>query len=122
MRKICAQRANEIAIQFEDREFVAKFNMESVMYMQEELQKVGMDNISFQHFAAIALYSGIKVNVKEFTMDEAVAMVMNMRPSDISAVVDEYSQSVNGLDVAQNEEQLKKAVAQMLVKVNGTSM
>ena len=76
MKKICVQPANEIEILFNDRAYTATFNMEAVMYMQEELGKSGLENISYQHFAAITLYSGIKVNHKDFEMEEAVALVM----------------------------------------------
>lgn len=113
MKKICVQPANEIEIQFSDRVYIATFNMEAVMYMQEELQESGLDKISYQHFAAIILYSGIKVNHKEFDMQEAVALAMTMRPSDVSEIVNEYTKSVNGISVAENEQQLKKAIAQM---------
>lgn len=113
MRKICVQPANEVEIQFSDRVYTATFNMEAVMYMQEELQETGLDKISYQHFAAIILYSGIKVNHKEFNMREAVALAMSMRPSDVSEIVNEYTQSINGISVDENEQQLKKVIAQM---------
>lgn len=119
MKKICVQPANEIEICFLDKTYTATFNMESVMYFQEELRKTGVEKISYQHFAAIALYAGIKVNHKNFSIEEAAAVIMNIRPSDVNAIVDEYSKSINGVSVSDNEEQLKKAIAQMLGKTDG---
>lgn len=117
MKKICVKPANEIEILFNDRAYTATFNMEAVMYMQEELGKSRLENISYQHFAAITLYSGIKVNHKDFEMEEAVALVMTMRPADVNEIVDEYTHSVKGVSVTENEEQLKKVIAQIFGNV-----
>ena len=121
MKKICVQKANEIEIEFNDKSYVATFNMESVMYMQMELQKTGIEKIPYQRFAAVALYSGIKVNHEEFSMDEAVALIMTMRPADVNKIVEEYTYSINGISPAENEEALKKALAQIMGTLDGIS-
>ena len=41
-------------------------------------------------------------------------MVLTMRPSDMGEVIESYVQSVNGVSVSDNEESLKKALAQIL--------
>ena len=118
MKKICVKEANEVEIQFRDKTFVATFNMRAVMFMQEELNKIGLERISFVHFAAIVLYAGIRANNEDYTMDEAKALAMTISPADLNSIVEEYVQSVNGVSVAENEEQLKKVIAQMLGKGN----
>lgn len=115
MRKtICIEDANEIEICFNDKKYLATFNMVSVKYMQEELKKCGVTNLPYEHFAALALYSGIKVNHPDFTVEEAIALAITMRPADMSVIINEYTQSINGVSVQENEEQLKKVIAQIL--------
>ena len=113
-RTICVEEANEVEIVFNDKTYLATFNMISVKYMQCELKNSGLEALPYEHFAALALYSGIKVNHPEFTMEEANALILTMRPADVNEIVNEYTKSVNGVDIQENEEQLKKAIAQML--------
>ena len=113
-KKICVQEANEIEISFKDRTYVAAFNMRAVGYMQEALQECGIENLSYEHFAALTLYSGLKVNHPDITQDEANAITLSIRPSDMGEIVESYVQSVNGTSTKENEELLKKAIAQML--------
>ena len=118
-RIICAQEANEVEIQFRDKSYVATFNMKSVRYLQEELDHAKGETISYEHFAAMALYSGIKVNHPDIAREEANALILTMRPADVNDIVDEYTQSVNGGSVKQNQEELKKVIAQILGKTGG---
>ena len=118
MKKICVKEANQVEIQFLDRTFLATFNMKAVMFMQEELNKIGLKQISFVQFAAVVLYAGIKANDDDYTMEEANALALTISPADLNSIVEEYVESVNGVSLAENEEQLKKVVAQILGKVN----
>lgn len=113
-RTICVEEANEVEIVFKDRTYLATFNMVSVKYMQEEIQKCGLKNLPYEHFAALALYSGIKVNHPDFTVEEANALALTMRPSDMALIINEYTHSINGASVQENEEELKKVIAQIL--------
>ena len=123
MRKnICVQEANEIEIVFNDKVYIATFNMQSVKYLQEALDDISMKKIPYEHFAALALYSGIKVNHEEFTQEEANALILTMRPYDVNVIINEYTKSVNGVSVEENEELLKKTLAQILAKKDGISM
>lgn len=113
-KTICVQEATEIDISFNDRIYTATFNMKSVLYMQEEIAKTGLRNLPYEHFVSLALYSGIKVNHSDFTMEEANALVMSMRPSDVNSIIEEYVKSVEGIGLTQKEEETKKMLAQIL--------
>ena len=113
-KKICVQEADEIEIQFKDRSYLATFNMRSIGYLQQAIQGTKLEEISYEHFAAIVLFSGIKVNHPDITEEEANAMALTMRPSDMGEIIESYVRSVNGVSVAENEEKLKKAIAQMI--------
>lgn len=118
-RTICVQEANEIEIKFQDKSYIATFNMASVRYLQEAIDSIKDSRISYEHFAAIALYSGIKANDPGFTMEEANGMILTMRPADVNGIMEEYADSVNGVSVQENKEELKKALAQILGKISG---
>lgn len=113
-KKICVREADEIELQLSDRTYVATFNMRAVGYMQEALQESGAEEISYEHFAALTLYSGLKVNHPDITPEEANAMILTMVPSDVEEVVESYTHSIYGISVEENEEKLKKAIAQMI--------
>lgn len=113
-KKICVQEADEVEIRFRDKTYVATFNMRAVGYMQEALQGLDVKNLSYEHFAGLTLYAGLKVNHPDITQEEANAMLLTMRPSDMGEVIESYVQSVNGVSVSDNEESLKKALAQIL--------
>lgn len=113
-KKICVREADEIELQLSDRTYVATFNMRAVGYMQETLQESGAEEISYEHFAALTLYSGLKVNHPDITPEEANAMILTMVPADVEEVVESYTHSIYGISVEENEEKLKKAIAQMI--------
>lgn len=113
-KKICVREADEIELKFYDRTYVATFNMRAVGYMQEALRETGVEKISYEHFAALTLYSGLKVNHPDITLEEAKAMILTMVPSDVEEVVESYTHSIYGISVEENEEKLKKAIAQMI--------
>lgn len=113
-RTICVQEANEIDIVFQDRTYTATFNMRSVLYLQEELSKLGVEKLPYEHFAALALYAGIKVNHPSYTLEEANALALTMRPYDLQEIMGEYSKSANGIDLQAQDERTKKMIAQIL--------
>nr|DAO16734.1 MAG TPA: tail assembly chaperone protein [Caudoviricetes sp.] len=118
-KKICVQEADEVEIRFKDKIYLATFNMKAVGYMQEALQALKIENLSYEHFAGLTLYAGLRVNHPDITEEEANAMALTMRPSDMSEIIESYVQSVNGVSIAENEEALKKAIAQMLGAKDG---
>lgn len=120
-KKICVQEADEVEIQLKDKTYVATFNMRAVGYMQEALQESAEEALSYEHFAGMTLYAGLKVNHPDITQEEANALALTMRPADMGEIVESYVQSVNGVSVKENEEALKKAVAQMLGGMDGQS-
>lgn len=113
-KKICVQEAEEIELCFKDRTYLATFNMRAVGYMQERLRSMELEKLSYEHFAALILYAGLKVNHTDITEEEANAMVLSMRPADMSKIVESYVESVNGISIEENEENLKKVIAQMI--------
>ena len=112
-KKICVQEADEVEIRFRDKVYVATFNMRAMGYMQEALQECKTESLSYEHFAD-QCYSKLRVNHPDITQEEGNAMALTMRPSDMSEIIEAYVQSVNGVGIAENEEALKKAIAQML--------
>lgn len=117
MRKIAVSPANEVEILFNDKTFTATFNMKAVCYMQEELIKRNKDltEIPMEEFGAIVLYSGIKVNHEDYTMEEARALVFAIRPADLNEIISDYLDSSGLADKELNETVAKKVIAQMLV-------
>lgn len=119
-KTICVQEANEVDIAFNDRTYTATFNMKSVLYMQQELSRHGLEDLPYEHFAALVLYSGIKVNTPDFTIDEATALALTIRPFDLQGIVEEYVQSMDGVSMIEKDEQAKKVLAQILEGAVGT--
>lgn len=119
-KTICVQEANEVDIAFNDRTYTATFNMKSVLYMQQELSRHRLENLPYEHFAALVLYSGIKVNTPDYTMDEAAALALTIRPFDLQEIVEEYVQSMDGVSMIEKDEQAKKVLAQILEGAVGT--
>lgn len=113
-KTICVQEANEVDIVFRDRTYTATFNMRAVLYLQEELSKTGIKELTYEHFAAIALYAGIRVNHQGFTMEEANTLALTMRPHDLQEILEEYAKSANGVDLQEQDEKTKKMIAQIL--------
>lgn len=113
-KTICVQEANEVDIVFRDRTYTATFNMRAVLYLQEELSKTGIKELPYEHFAAIALYAGIRVNHQDFTMEEANTLALTMRPHDLQEILEEYAKSANGVDLREQDEKTKKMIAQIL--------
>lgn len=113
-KTICVEEANEIDIVFKDRTYTATFNMKSVLYMQNEIAKTGLTSLSYEHFMALALYSGIKVNHPDFTMEEANALALTVRPVDLFSIINEYVKSSQGIEISEKDENLKNLLAQIL--------
>lgn len=120
MKKITALPANEICIQFKDTEYIATFNMTAIGLMQEnlaEMQSLKINEIPQEKLAALIMYSGIKVNHEQFTMDEANALALTMRPADIEMIISEYTDSVGIESDSTGEEFSKKIIAQILTNM-----
>ena len=117
MRKIAVAPANEVEIQFSDKSFVATFNMKAICYMQEELIRLNkdMEEIPIVEFGAIVLYAGIKANQEDYTMEEARALALAIRPADLNDIISDYLDSAGVVDKELDDAIAKKVIAQMLV-------
>lgn len=117
MRKITARPANEIEIQFaDDVTMLATFNIRAMRYMMEllyEKEKIASD-IPIEEFGAIIIYSGIKVNNPEFTIEEANALALSMNPADLNEIINSYNESAGIMDPETEEAVTKKVIAQIL--------
>lgn len=117
MRKITARPANEIEIQFTDETtLLATFNIKAMRYMMEELsekQKAAAE-IPIEEFGAVVIYSGIKVNNPEFTIEEANALALSMNPADLNEIINSYNESTGIMDHETEEAVTKKVIAQIL--------
>ncbi|RFZ78792.1 hypothetical protein DS742_11825 [Lacrimispora amygdalina] len=117
MKKIAVRPANEIEIQFSDNvTMLATFNIRAMRYMMEllyEKEKVASD-IPIEEFGAIIIYSGIKVNNPEFTIEEANAMALSMNPADLNEIIHNYNESTGIMDQETEEAVTKKVIAQIL--------
>ncbi len=112
-KKITALPADEIIIDFKDREFKATFNMLAVGYMQEKLMKPGKEKLSIVEFGSLVLYGGIKANHEDFTIEEARALALSIRPTDLNEIIEAYMESA-GTNSEIMDEAKKKMMIQML--------
>ena len=117
MKKITARPANEIEIQFTDETtLLATFNIKAMRYMMEELsekQKAATE-IPIEEFGAVVIYSGIKVNNPEFTIEEANALALSINPADLNEIIHSYNESTGIMDPETEEAVTKKVIAQIL--------
>lgn len=124
MRKITARPANEIEIQFADETtLLATFNVKAMRYMMEELlekQKADAE-IPIEEFGAVVIYSGIKVNNPEFTIEEANALALSMNPVDLNEIINSYNESTGIMDQETEEAVTKKMIAQILTALAKSS-
>lgn len=116
-KRITALPTEEVVIEFNDKEFLATFNMLAVGYMQEELTKPGSPKLSVVEFGVLVLYSGIKVNNPEFTIEEARAMALTMSPISLNEIIESYMESA-GTENELVEEAKKKIIARMLLNIS----
>lgn len=120
MKKITARPANEIEIQFTDETtLLATFNIKAMRYMMEELSKKQKEvtEIPIEEFGAIVIYSGIKVNNPDFTIEEANALALSMNPADLNEIINSYNQSTGTMDPETEEAATKKVIAQILMRL-----
>lgn len=119
MKKIIVKPVEPILIQFNDKEYVCTFSMLSTAYFQEELGKldVKLNEIAPAHMASIILYSGLKVNHPEITLDETKALAIQMGPSYYGDIIKEWNDAF--YDSMSDEEQklAKKQMAQFIAKI-----
>lgn len=117
MKKITARPANEIEIQFaDDTIMLATFNIKAMRYMMEmlyEKEKVAAD-MPIEEFGAVIIYSGIKANNPEFTIEEANALALSMNPADLNEIINSYNESTGIMDQETEEAVTKKVIAQIL--------
>lgn len=117
-KRITALPAEEICIEFNDKELIATFNMKAVGYMQQELLKKKNKKSSIIEFCALVLYGGLKANDPDFTLEEARALTLTMNPSSLNEIIEAYTESAGA--TAENElleEAKKKILAQMLTNL-----
>lgn len=117
-KRITALPAEEICIEFKDKELIATFNMRAVGYMQQELLKKKSKKSSILEFGAVVLYGGIKANNPNFTIEEARALSVAMNPSSLNEIIEIYAESAGS--PAENElldEAKKKILAQMITNL-----
>ena len=119
MKTINVLPVEELEIKFKDgKTYKASFNMLAVGYMQQALLSKDVEEISVPEFGAVVLYGTIKANDAGFTLDEARALALAMRPADLNDIIQEYMDSM-GADNELAKESQKKVIAQMLTKMAG---
>lgn len=114
MKKIRVKPVEDILIQFTDREYKCTFNMLSIAYLQTELGKIEekITDISPAHMAALILYSGVKANHPEFTVEDANALALQIGPGGYGDIVGTFYETVfESLDEG-GKTLLKKMIAQ----------
>ncbi len=117
MKTINVLPVEELEIKFKDgKTYKASFNMLAVGYMQQALLSKNVEEISVLEFGAVVLYGTIKANDAGFTLDEARALALAMRPADLNDIIQEYMDSM-GADNELAKESQKKVIAQMLTKM-----
>lgn len=117
MKTINVMPVESIRIKLKDREYICTFNMLSMAYMQEclaNLKDVRLDEISPARMASFILYSGIKPNRDEFTLDEAEALAMSMGPSNYSDIIGEFNNLMYDSANEKDKDSIKKQIAQTL--------
>jgi hypothetical protein len=117
-KRITALPAEEICIEFKDKEIIAIFNMQAVCYMQQELFRSKKKKNSVLEFGALVLYGGIKAKNPDFTIEEARALALTINPSSLNEIIEIYTESAGSN--AENEaldETKKKILAQMLTNI-----
>lgn len=117
MKTINVLPVEELEIKFKDgKTYKASFNMLAVGHMQQALLSKDVEDISVMEFGAVVLYGTIKANEPDFTLDEARALALAMRPADLNDIIQEYMDSM-GADNELVKESQKKVIAQMLIKM-----
>lgn len=108
----------EIKIRLKDRDYICSFNMIAMANMQEALGTLEGDenlaNISPAHMCAFVLYSGIKANNENFTMDEAKALAMQIGPGSYGEIIGMFNEAVSDSMNEKDRNFLKKMLAQKM--------
>lgn len=117
MKTIKVKPIDPIRIQLNDKTYTCTFSMMGMAYMQEELGKLPckLNEISPARMTALILYSGIRPNEPEFTIEEANALAVQMGPSHYSDIIGAYNEAIYGSMDKMGQNELKKAVAQYLL-------
>jgi len=119
MKTIKVKPIEEIEFVLKDKKYLCSFNMMSLIYMQEALGDIDgrLDELSTAHLVSLMLYSGIRANDDNFTVEEANALAMQLDPGCYSEVISSYEKAVTGNMSAKELNKLKKLTAQYLANV-----
>lgn len=115
-KKITALPAEEIIIKFNDNELKATFNMLAVGYMQHELTKKRKKKLTMVDLGVLILYSGIRVNQPDFTLEEARALALTINPASLNEIIEACMESAGTENELITEAQ-KKNMMQMLTNI-----
>jgi len=117
MKKIAVRPANEVEITFNDRTMLATFNVKAMRYMMEALAEKNktVSDIPIEEFGAIVIYSGVKANDPDFTLEEANALALSINPADLEGIIHDYTESAGIMDQETEEAVSKKIMAQILM-------
>lgn len=120
MRVIKVKPVESIHIELKDKEFIFTPNMACMANYQEEIAKledVKLKDVSPARNAAIILYSGIKANQEDFTMEEAVALTQIMGPANYGDIIGAFNDSFYDSLSTGDKADLKKVMAQLMSNV-----
>lgn len=113
MKTIKVKPVESIRIQLEDKDYVCSFNMLAMATMQEAISKLdcNLNEVSPAHMTALILYSGIKPNEAEFTLEDANALAMQMDPACYSEIMNMYNDAIFESMNDEDKKKLKKMMA-----------
>lgn len=117
MKTIKVKPVESICIELKDKEFIWTPNMACMANYQEEIVKLGFTKLADvppARNAAIILYSGIKIHDENFTMEEAVALTMEMGAAHYGDIIGEFNNAFFDSLNPEDQAGLKKIMAQMM--------
>ena len=94
MKTIKVKPIDPIQIQLKDKAYTCTFSMMGMAYMQEELGNLKCNSPA--RMTALILYSGIRPNEPDFTIEEANALAVQMGPSHYSDIIGAYNEAIYG--------------------------
>lgn len=120
MKKVlCCKPAPELEICVDGGDSVLlRFDISSVMALQEvEGGIMRLMEKPVPELAAIIIYAAAKSNNDNFTLDKAKQMVAFMSVSDVSEIINTFSESMGIDENEANKDLAKKLMAQFLQKM-----
>lgn len=96
MKTIKVKPVEKMYIELKDRTYICAFNMAAMAIYNEEISKLDGEytDIAPARHAAIVLYSGIRQGDDEFTMEEAVALTIDMGPGSYGQIMELFNASL----------------------------